>query len=395
MSTELILLKPQNDVSNPELSIVIPAANEQKTIQEFIRWCQEGIKQADVSAEILIVSSSTDETEKIALECGARVLVSPRRGLGRAYIDSLKFIRGKYVLLGDADCTYDFREIDIFLTKFRSGYEFIMGSRYKGDIEKVAMPFMHQYVGTPVTTYLLNKIFDTKFSDIHCGMRGITKDALDKINLQSQSWEYASEMIIKSKQHKLKLEEVPVKFYKDKDGRLSHHKRSGFLSPYKAAFINIRAMLVYGSEYILKKLGYFLTFFSILPLVILTFGPIKLGNYEFNITAQIVASLLLLTGVQFVLISNISKQIHDYTKTNYTYYNLFYNYNYAFLISLIITILGIILISPFLISILLQTYVIPEQGYLLNLAIFGFTIIFLAIEYFTSILVILGIKHRI
>ena len=136
MSTELILLKPQNDVSNPELSIVIPAANEQKTIQEFIRWCQEGIKQADVSAEILIVSSSTDETEKIALECGARVLVSPRRGLGRAYIDSLKFIRGKYVLLGDADCTYDFREIDIFLTKFRSGYEFIMGSRYKGDIEK-------------------------------------------------------------------------------------------------------------------------------------------------------------------------------------------------------------------------------------------------------------------
>jgi hypothetical protein len=226
-------------------------------------------------------------------------------------------------------------------------------------------------------------------------MRGITKDALDKINLQSQSWEYASEMIIKSKQHKLKLEEVPVKFYKDKDGRLSHHKRSGFLSPYKAAFINIRAMLVYGSEYILKKIGNFLTFFSTLPLIILTFGPVKLGNYEFNNTAQIVASLLLLTGVQFVLISNISKQIHDYTKTNYTNYNLFYNYNYAFLISLIVTILGIILILPFLISIFRQTYVIPEKGYLLNLAIFGFTLIFLAIEYFTSILVILGIKHRI
>ena len=175
---ELELLVPPGesaDAAPPEFSIVIPALNEQLTIGDFIDWCKEGLAKAGVTGEILIVDSSTDKTSEIALSKGARVLKAPKRGLGRAYIDSLPYIRGKYLLLGDCDCTYDFRELEPFVKKFHEGAEFIMGSRFRGYIEPGAMPPLHRYLGTPVTTWILNVIFSSHFSDIHCGMRGITR----------------------------------------------------------------------------------------------------------------------------------------------------------------------------------------------------------------------------
>src|SRR5918995_3985376 len=125
------LLVPEEDESNPEITIVIPALNEEGTIEEFVSWCKEGIRKAGLPAEILIVDSSTDRTGELALASGARVLKAPRRGLGRAYPDAIPFVRGRYVLMGDADCTYDFRELIPFVERFREGYEFIMGSRFR------------------------------------------------------------------------------------------------------------------------------------------------------------------------------------------------------------------------------------------------------------------------
>src|SRR5580698_4595271 len=209
LDPELELLIPEGDVPSPEISIVIPALNEQLTIGDFIDWCKEGLKKAGVSGEILIVDSSTDRTSEIGLSKGARVLKAPKRGLGRAYIDSLPYIRGKYLLLGDCDCTYDFREIAPFVQKFRAGAEFIMGSRFRGYIEPGSMPPLHRYLGTPVTTWILNVIFSSHFSDIHCGMRGISTDALRRMGLRSQSWEYASEMVLKSVHMDLATEQVP------------------------------------------------------------------------------------------------------------------------------------------------------------------------------------------
>ena len=112
------------------------------------------------------------------------MLETPKRGLGRAYIDALPFIRGKYVLMGDGDCTYDFRELAPFVEKFRAGSEFVMGSRFSGSIEPGSMPALHRYLGTPVTTWILNVIFASRFSDIHCGMRGITQDAFARMDLR-------------------------------------------------------------------------------------------------------------------------------------------------------------------------------------------------------------------
>ncbi len=197
------LLIPDIDTTDPEVSIVIPALNEELTIAEFVAWCHEGLAKAQVRGEVLIVDSSTDATAEKALAGGARVLVTPKRGLGRAYIDAIPFIRGKYVLLGDADLTYDFRETAPFVEKFRQGYEFVMGSRFAGHIEDGAMPGLHRYFGTPLTNWILNVLYSADFSDIHCGMRGITREALVAMDIQSQSWEYASEMVLKSVQMKL------------------------------------------------------------------------------------------------------------------------------------------------------------------------------------------------
>jgi glycosyltransferase involved in cell wall biosynthesis len=182
---ELTFLLPENDVEDPEFSIVVPALNEEITIGEFVAWCKQGIAAAQVKAEIIIIDSSSDRTAEIAVAGGARVLKTPKRGLGRAYIDAIPYIRGKYVLMGDADCTYDFREIRPFVQKFRTGAEFVMGSRFKGSIEKGAMPPLHRYFGTPLTTWILNVMYGTKFSDIHCGMRGVTLDARRHTNPNS------------------------------------------------------------------------------------------------------------------------------------------------------------------------------------------------------------------
>ncbi len=186
------------------------------------------------------------------------MLVTPKRGLGRAYIDAIPFIRGKYVLLGDADLTYDFRETAPFVEKFRQGYDFIMGSRFKGHIEDGAMPGLHRYFGTPLTNWILNLLYSADFSDIHCGMRGITREALVDMDIQSQSWEYASEMVLKSVQMELGRAEVPVRFLKDREGRLSHHKRAGWLSPWQAGWINLRSMLIHGAEFFAFRPGLWL-----------------------------------------------------------------------------------------------------------------------------------------
>src|SRR6266540_5286833 len=127
---ETHLLVPAEDVKNPELSIVVPALNEEITISQFVDWCKQGIAAAQIAAEILIVDSSSDRTAEIAVGHGARVLKTPKRGLGRAYIDAIPYIRGRYVLMGDADCTYDFRELRPFVNEFHAGAEFIMGSRF-------------------------------------------------------------------------------------------------------------------------------------------------------------------------------------------------------------------------------------------------------------------------
>jgi glycosyltransferase involved in cell wall biosynthesis len=310
---ELCLLLPQRDVADPELSIVIPALNEQLTIADFVEWCHEGVKKAGVVGEILIIDSGQDRTTELALAGGARVLKTPKRGLGRAYQDAIPFIRGKYVLMGDCDCTYDFRDLEPFVQKFRAGAEFVMGSRFTGYIEEGSMPALHRYLGTPLTTWILNTIFSSHFSDIHCGMRGITKQALERMDLRSQSWEYASEMVLKSVHMRLRTEEVPIRFLKDREGRLSHHKRSGWFSPFHAAWINLRAMFVYGANFFLFKPGILLLTLGALLTFPLSFGPVTLGPITFSLHWMLLGMSLALLGLQCIYMGILSQVFFDYS----------------------------------------------------------------------------------
>jgi glycosyltransferase involved in cell wall biosynthesis len=310
---ELKLLVPEGDVADPEFSIVVPALNEQLTIGDFIDWCKEGLAKAGVAGEILIVDSSTDDTADIALARGARVLRSPKRGLGRAYIDSLPYIRGKYVIMGDCDCTYDFRELEPFVTKFRAGVEFVMGSRFRGYIEPGSMPPLHRYLGTPVTTWILNVIFGSHFSDIHCGMRGITRDALMRMGLRSQSWEYASEMVLKSVHMGLVTDEVPIRFLKDREGRVSHHKRSGWFSPWAAAWINLRAMFVYGASFFLYRPGFILAAVGFALTLPLTLGPLEIGPVVLSLHWMLLGLTLATLGVECIYLGILAQIFFDYS----------------------------------------------------------------------------------
>jgi glycosyltransferase involved in cell wall biosynthesis len=310
---EMELLLPEGDVPSPEFSIVIPALNEELTIGDFIEWCKEGFAKAGVSGEILIVDSSTDRTCEIALAKGARVLKTPKRGLGRAYIDSIPYIRGKYLLLGDCDCTYDFRELGPFVEKFREGAEFIMGSRFRGYIEPGAMPPLHRYLGTPVTTWILNVIFASNFSDIHCGMRGITRAAFERMGMRSQSWEYASEMVLKSVRMELRTDEVPIRFLKDREGRQSHLKRSGWFSPWAAAWINLRAMFVYGADFFLFWPGLFLAICGAALTLPLTFGPIAVGPIVFSLYWMLLGLTSVTLGLQCLYMGILAQIFFDYS----------------------------------------------------------------------------------
>ena len=313
MESGIELCIPPDDEADPEISIVIPALNEERNIVEFVRWCKDGLDRAHVRGEILVVDSSTDNTAEMALMAGARVLRTPKRGLGRAYIDAIPYIRGKYIIMGDADCTYDFREIEPFVKKFREGFEYIMGSRFRGYIEPQSMPALHRYFGTPGTTWVLNVLYATRFSDIHCGMRGITRDALVRLNLSSQSWEYASELVLKSVQLHLRTAEVPVRFLKDRNGRVSHHKRMGWFSPWQAAWINLRAMFVYGADFFLLRPGLAMLWTGVLLMLAVMFGPITIGPVTFSLHWMLMGLTLAVVGLQSVYLGCLAQVLNDLT----------------------------------------------------------------------------------
>jgi hypothetical protein len=273
------------------LSIVVPCLNEELTIGEFVDWCQEGLCKAGIAGEIIIVDSSTDRSPEIAEAHGARVLRVPKRGLGRAYIDAIPEIRGQWVLMGDCDLTYDFRELAPFVEQLEGGAEFVMGSRFRGYIEPQAMPRLHQYFGTPVTTWILNRIYGTSYSDIHCGMRAMRVEALRRIGLQSQGWEYASEMVIKAATLGLRTEEVPVRFYKDRAGRQSHHRRTGWISPWLAGWDNVKAMMMYAPHAFLTRPGVALLTLGFVLATVLAPGPIGALNLRWMLLGETLATV--------------------------------------------------------------------------------------------------------
>jgi glycosyltransferase involved in cell wall biosynthesis len=373
-------LVPEGTPLSPvEVSIVVPALNEEITVGEFVDWCKEGLQRAGVTGQILIVDSSTDNTPQIVLEHGGEVLRTPKRGLGRAYIDAISSIRGQWIIMGDADLTYDFRELAPFVEAFRNGAEFVMGSRFRGSIEKGAMPGLHRYFGTPLTTWILNRIYGSRYSDIHCGMRGLTRSALERIDLKSQSWEYASEMVLKAARLKLVIAEVPVKFYKDREGRFSHHRRMGWLSPWIAGWLNLKVMLVYTPDSFLLKPGIVLTAIGALIACALAIGPITIGGVGFSLYWLLFGVTCVTLGYSSIQIGVLARVMHGLRPKSLKRLRQILSYDRGMLLAG-----GCVLVGTILLSTLVYHYLTAEFRLfeISHPAIFGLLLIIVGFQTF-------------
>ena len=199
--------------SPPDVSVVLPALDEELTISECIQKIQTVFHDNAINGEIIVADSSSDQTGTIAKSLGARVIRSEKSGYGNAYLTAFKHARGQYIVMGDADNTYDFLEIPNLLAPLKSGADFVIGSRFKGTIHKGSMDGLHRYIGNPFLTWMLNFIFHTHYSDTHSGFRAITRKALDRLSLTTGGMEFASEMLVMASKERLRIEEVPISYY--------------------------------------------------------------------------------------------------------------------------------------------------------------------------------------
>ena len=221
-----------------ELTILIPALNEEKTIGICIEKANRFLKGNNIDGEILIADNgSTDNTVEIAKNLSTRIVNVKEKGYGNALINGSKEASGKYTIMGDADDSYNFLEIMPILDKLREGYDFVIGNRYKGKIEKDAMPFSHKYIGTPIISCLGRMKYKINVGDFNCGLRGYDTKILNDLNCKCGGMEYATEMIIKAKKANLKMTEIPINFYKDGRERKPH------LKTFQDGFRHLRILL--------------------------------------------------------------------------------------------------------------------------------------------------------
>ena len=373
------LMPGSSDPGPVKVSIVVPSLNEEITVGEFVDWCKKGLERAGVTGQILIVDSSTDRTPDIVLAHGGEVLRTPKRGLGRAYIDATSYLRGEWIIMGDADLTYDFRELSPFVAAFRNGAEFVMGSRFRGNIEKGAMPGLHRYFGTPLTTWVLNRIYGSRYSDIHCGMRGLTRSAFERINLKSQSWEYASEMVLKASRLKLVTAEVPVKFYKDREGRSSHHRRMGWLSPWIAGWLNLKVMLVYTPDSFLLKPGILVAAIGALISCALAKGPITIGGLGFSLYWLLLGVTCVTLGYSSIQIGVLARVMHGLRPRSLQRLHQVLSYNRGMLLGGGCALVGLLLLGVLVYHYLSSDFRLFEIS---HPAIFGLLLIIVGFQTF-------------
>jgi hypothetical protein len=236
------------------------------------------------------------------------------------------------------------------------------------------MPWHHQHFGTPFTTWILNVLYSADFSDIHCGMRGITKDALTRMHLQSQSWEYASEMVLKSVHMRLRTAEVPVHFLKDREGRLSHHRREGWFSPFKAAWINLRAMFVYGVDFFTYVPGMTLTVVGLTLVLLVATGPVTIGPITFSLAWQFFGMTLAVLGQLGFFVAVTAKILFDYTGIERARWLRIFRYTRATATAGIVATVGIVLAIPLAIRYIADGLALQEIGTISYLAVAGMTL---------------------
>lgn len=276
-----------------ELSIVIPCLNEAKTLPLVIEKSKNAIRRLGIEGEVIIADNgSIDNSVEVAKKLNARVVNITEKGYGKALIGGMTAAHGKYLLMGDADDSYNFEEIDDFLKYIKEDYDLVIGTRLKGKIEKHAMPFLHRYIGTPILTIILNFLFKIKITDCNSGMRCIRKDVFNEMKLCSSGMEFASEMLIKAGLLRLRIKEIPITLYRDKRDRPPH------LNTWRDGWRHLKFMFLYSPTYLFLIPGIILTTIGLVIMLALISGPISISGTVFDYHSALLGSLLSILGYQ-------------------------------------------------------------------------------------------------
>jgi glycosyltransferase involved in cell wall biosynthesis len=279
-----------------EVSIVMPCLDEEESIRQCIRMAQEGLERAGARGEIVIADNgSTDGSQAIARELGARVVDVPAKGYGAALMGGFEAAHGRYVIMGDADGSYDFGHIEGFLERLRAGDDLVMGNRFHGGIEAGAMPFLHRYLGNPVLSFVGRLLFPSAIGDFHCGLRGFRREILGTLDLQSPGMEFASEMVVKATLNELRISEVPTTLSPDLRSRPPH------LRTWRDGWRHLRFLLLFSPRWLFFYPGLALMAIGLVATIALLPGELRIFGLGFDVHTLVYASAMIVVGYQAML----------------------------------------------------------------------------------------------
>jgi len=287
-----------------EVSIVMPCLNEAETLASCIRKAQKFITDHDVSGEVVIADNgSTDGSQDIARRLGARVVEAPVRGYGAALAVGIENSRGRYVIMGDADDSYDFSNLMPFLRQLRGGADLVMGDRFTGGIDPGAMPFLHRYLGNPALSFLGRLFFGLPCHDFHCGLRAFSRRAILDLHLTTTGMEFASEMLVRAGLARLKIADVPTRLAKDGRSRRSH------LRTWRDGWRHLRFLLLFSPRWLFLYPGLAMIALGVVTALLLLPGPVEIApGINLDVHTLLFACISVLVGVQSITFGMLARR---------------------------------------------------------------------------------------
>ena len=286
-----------------ELTILMPCLNEAETLETCIRKAQAFLARSGIVGEVVIADNgSTDGSQEIATANGARVVPVADRGYGAALAGGIAAARGRFIIMGDADDSYDFSRLDAYVAALRDGADLVMGNRFAGGIARGAMPWLHRYIGNPVLSFVGRLFFNTPIRDFHCGLRGFSTAAIRGLQLRTSGMEFASEMVVKATLANLDIREVPTTLVKDGRSRPPH------LRSIRDGWRHLRFLLLFSPRWLFLYPGMALLAAGLTVGALLLPGPVHFGNVSFDIHTFLVAALCIIVGLQSISFAIIGRR---------------------------------------------------------------------------------------
>jgi glycosyltransferase involved in cell wall biosynthesis len=305
-STHSLAVQPQVADAGPEaaveISIVMPCLNEAETLAVCIEKAQQSLRELNCAGEIIVADNgSADGSQQIAARCGARVVHVAAKGYGSALMGGIAAARGRYVIMGDADDSYDFANLGPFIEKLREGYELVMGNRFKGGIKPGAMPPLHHYFGNPLLSGIGRMFFHSPCGDFQCGLRAFSKKAIERLDLRTTGMEFASEMVVKATLRRLRIAEVPTTLSPDGRNRPPH------LRTWRDGWRYLRFLLLYSPRWLFLYPGLALILMGLLTGLLILPGPLTFGSVHFDVHTMLYAAMAVVIGFQAVIFALFTK----------------------------------------------------------------------------------------